>query len=100
MPKTLQSLNESIEKSGTAILKKRVEKLKKRLSHIGPGLLFDRTDRVLQKQQTKDGIGDIMTISEYEEAIAKQSRQIVESALRPLLDRIKDLNNHLLYEQQ
>jgi hypothetical protein len=100
MPKTLQSLNESIEKIGTAILKKRVEKLKKRLSHIGPGLLFDRTDRVLQKQQTKDGIGDIMTISEYEEAIAKQSRQIVESALRPLLDRIKDLNNHLLYEQQ
>jgi hypothetical protein len=51
---------------------------------------------VLQKQQTKEGIGDIMTISEYEEAIAKQCRQIVESALRPLLDRIKDLNNNLL----
>ena len=100
MPKTLQSLNENIEKIGTAILKKRAEKLKKRLSNIDPGLLFDRTDRVLQKQQTKDGIGDIMTIREYEEAIAKQSRQIVESVLRPLLDRIKDLNNQLLHEQQ
>ena len=96
MPKTLQSLNENIENIGTAILKKRVEKLKKSLSHIGPGLLFDRTDRVLQeqKQRTK-GSDDIMTISKYEREIAKQSRYIIESALKPFLDKIIDLNNHL-----
>jgi hypothetical protein len=99
MPKPLQSLNENIEKIGTVILKKRVEKLKKRLSHIGPGLLFDRTDRVLQEQGT-NGSDDIVTIRKYEKAIAKQSQSIIESALKPFLDKIKDLNNYLLPEQQ
>ena len=40
-----------------------------------------------------------MTISKYEGEIAKQSRQIIESALKPLLDKIEDLNNHT-YQQQ
>ena len=97
MPKTLESLNENIEKAGTTILKKQVEKLKKNLSDIGPGLLFDRTDKVLQERGTKRS-DDIMTIRKYEEAIAEQSQNIIESALKPFLDRIKDLNNQL-YEQ-
>jgi hypothetical protein len=99
MPKPLQLLNENIEKAGTAILKKRVEKLKKRLSHIGPGLLFDRTDLVLREQATNDN-DDIMTIRKYEEAIHRQSQNIIELALKPFLDKIKDLNNHVLHEQQ
>ena len=97
MPKTLESLNENMEKAGTTILKKQVEKLKKNLSDIGPGLLFDRTDKVLQERGTKRS-DDIMTIRKYEEAIAEQSQNIIESALKPFLDRIKDLNNQL-YEQ-
>jgi hypothetical protein len=41
-----------------------------------------------------------MTISKYEEAIAKQSRHIIESALKPFLDKIKDLNNQLALQQE
>jgi hypothetical protein len=99
MPKPVQLLNENIEKSGTSILKKRREKLRKRLSDISPGLLFDRTDKVLQEQRT-NGNDNIMTIGKYEEAIAKQSQNIIELALKPILDKIKDLNNHLLHEQK
>ena len=101
MPKPPQLLNENIVKIGTAIMKKRREKLGKSLSDIGPGLLFDRTDKVLQEQETKHGNNDdIMTISKYEKSIAEQSRHIIESneILKPFLDRIKDLNNRL-YEQ-
>ena len=41
-----------------------------------------------------------MTISKYEEAVAKQSRHIIESdeTSKPFLDKIEDLNNHL-YEE-
>jgi hypothetical protein len=97
MPKPLELLNENFKKMGTAILRKRQEKLRENLSDIGPGLLFDRTDRVLQeqKQKTKQSNDEIMTISKYEQEIAKQSRHIIESALKPFLDKIKDLNNHL-----
>jgi hypothetical protein len=98
MPKTLQLLNENIEKIGTTILKKHVEKLNNRLSNVGPGLLFDRTDKVLQEQATNGN--DVMTIGKYEQAIAKQAQNIIELALKPFLDKIKDLNNHLLHEQQ
>jgi hypothetical protein len=92
MPKPLQSLNENFERIGTAAFKKWREKLRKSLSDIGPGLLFDRTDRVLQEQDDS-----IMTISKYEEAIAEHCRHIIESdeTLGPFLDKIEDLNNHL-----
>jgi hypothetical protein len=101
MPKPLQLLNENIEKVGTAILKKRQEKLRKSLSNIGPGLLFDRTDRVLQEQETKQGNDDIMTISKYEKSIAEQSRHIIESneILKLFLVKIEDLNNQLELQQ-
>ncbi len=79
MPKALESLNENIEKVGTTILKKQREKLRKRVSHIGPGLLFDRTDRILQEQKTKKGKEEVMTISKYEEAITEQSQRIIKS---------------------
>lgn len=78
---------------GAVVLRKRQDKLRKNLSCIGPGLLFDRPERVLQ--ETKRGIEDdaTMTINKYEQEIAKQSRQIIESALKPFLDKIEDLNN-------
>jgi hypothetical protein len=97
MPKPLELLNENFKKMGTTILRKRQERLRENVSDIGPGLLFDRTDTVLQEQQqkTKHGNDDIMTISKYEQEIAKQSRHIIESALKPFLDKIIDLNNHL-----
>jgi ribosomal protein L34 len=63
MPRPLGFLNENFKKMGSAILRKRQEKLRENLSDIGPGLLFDRTDRVLQEQKTKQGIDDIMAIS-------------------------------------
>jgi hypothetical protein len=100
MPKSLESLNENIKKIGTAIFKKQREKLSENLSYIGPGLLFDRTDKVLQEQETKQDNDVIMTISKYEEVIAKQSRHIIESALKPFLDKIKDLNNQLALQQE
>jgi hypothetical protein len=74
MPKSLELLNENIEKIGTAIFKIQREWLSENLSNIGPGLLFDRTDKVLQEQGES-----IMTVNKYEEAIAEQSRRIIES---------------------
>jgi hypothetical protein len=62
MPKYLESLTEEIKEKGIAILKQRREKLQERLSDIGPGFLFDRTDKVLLKK----GDDDIMTISKYD----------------------------------
>jgi hypothetical protein len=96
IPKPLELLNENFKKIGAAILGKRLQKLRDSLSNIGPGLLFDRTDKVLQEQ------GDtIMTIGKYEEAIAEQCRRIIESneTLRSLLSNIEDLNNRLIEEQ-
>ena len=61
--------------------------------------MFDRTDMVLREQATNDN-EDIMTIRKYEEAIQRQSQNIIELALKPSLDKIKDLNNQLLHEQQ
>ena len=84
---------------GYAILRKRRKKLRENLSDIGPGLLFDRTDQVLQERRRGKEGSATMTISKYEGEIAKQSRQIIESALKPLLDKIEDLNNHT-YQQQ
>jgi hypothetical protein len=97
-PKALQSLNETFEKIGTATLKVPREKLRDKLSDIGPGLLFDRTDKALQERRLKTGKGDtIMTIAKYEEAITEQSQRIIESdeTLKPFLDKIKDLDNDL-----
>ena len=97
-PRTLESLNETVEKIGTAKLKERREELRDKLSDIGPGFLFDRTDKVLTEQQLKTGKGGpIMTIAKYEEAITEQSQCIIESdeILKPLLDKIKDLDNDL-----
>jgi hypothetical protein len=98
MPKSLESLNENIEKIGTAIFKKQRYKLSENLSDIGPGLLFDRTDKVLQEQEeTKKDKEEVMTISKYEKSIAQQSQGIIESneILKPFLDKIEDLDNHL-----
>jgi hypothetical protein len=43
-----------------------------------------------------------MTISKYEEVIAKQSRHIIESnkILEPFLDKIEDLDNYLQEQQR
>jgi hypothetical protein len=102
MPEPLELLNENFEKIGTDIFKNRRDKLRKSLSDIGPGLLFDRTDKVLQEQETKQGNNGIMTISKYEEVIAKQSRHIIESnkILEPFLDKIEDLDNYLQEQQR
>ena len=99
-----------MEKFGTDILEKRRDKLIENLSDIGPGLLFDRTDKVLQEQQEakigneERGFNDnsIMTISKYEAEIAQQSQHIVESnkTLKPFIDKIEDLNNQLVLELQ
>jgi len=95
-------LNEEFKKIGTAILKKRLDKLSKNLSDISPGLLFDRTDKVLKEQGTKQDNDVIMTISKYEEEITKQSRHIIESneTSKSFLDKIRDLNNQLTLQQE
>jgi hypothetical protein len=89
MPKCLESLNDKVKEKGIAILKQRREKLQDRLSDIGPGFLFDRTDRALLNKGD-----DIMTISKYEQTLADQSRHIIESdgTMKPILDKIEDLD--------
>ena len=91
MPKCLESLNDKVKEKGIAILKKPREKLQERLSDIGPGFLFDRTDKVLLKKGDDD---DIMTISKYEQRLAEHSRHIIESdeIMKPILDKIEDLD--------
>ena len=69
------SLTEEIKEKGIAILRQHRKKLQDRLSDIGPGFLFDRTDKVLLKK----GDDEIMTISKYEQTLADQSRHIIES---------------------
>jgi hypothetical protein len=92
MPKCLESLNDKVKEKGIAILKRRCEKLQERLSDIGPGFLFDRTDNVLLKKGE-----DIMTISKYEQTLADQSRHNIESdeIMKQILDKIEDLDNEL-----
>jgi hypothetical protein len=82
MPKCLESLNEKVKEKGIAILNERCLKLQDRLSDIGPGFLFDRTDRALLKKH-----GNIMTISKYEQTLTDQSRHIIESdeIMKPIL---------------
>ena len=102
-PKALESLNETVEKIGTAKLKGQREKLRDKLSDIGRGFLFDRTDKVLQEQQLKTGKGEpIMTIAKYEEAIVDQSQRIIESdeILKPFLEAIEDLDNQLQHDDE
>jgi hypothetical protein len=91
MPKCLESLNDKVKEKGIAILKKPREKLQERLSDIGPGFLFDRSDKVLLKKGDDD---DIMTISKYEQRLAEHSRHIIESIeiMKPILDKIEDLD--------
>jgi hypothetical protein len=90
IPECLESLNDKVKEKGIAILKQGREKLQDRLSDIGPGFLFDKTNVVL-----KDSAEDIMmmTIPKYEETLIEHSRQIIESdkSIRPLLDKIEDL---------
>lgn len=103
MPKPLESLNENIEKIGIAIFKKQRDKLIESLSDIGPGLLFDRTDKVLQEQEeSKKGKEEVMTISKYEKSIAEQCRNIIESneILKLFLAKIEDLDNYLQEQQR
>jgi hypothetical protein len=92
MPKCLEYLTEEIKEKGIAILKQHREKLQERLSDIGPGFLFDRTDKVLLKKGDDD---DSMTISKYEQTLADQLRHIIESdkTMKPSLDKICDLAN-------
>jgi hypothetical protein len=97
-PRALESLNETVEQIGIAKLRKPREELRDKLSGIGPGFLFDRTDKVLQEHRLKTGQGDgIMTIAKYEEAIVDQSRRVIESdeILKPFLEKIEDLNHQL-----
>ena len=93
MPKCLQSLNEKVKEKGIAVLKERRLKLQDCLSDIGPGFLFDRTDRALLKKRENN----IMTISKYEQTLTDQSRHIIESdeIMKPILDKIEDLDNDL-----
>lgn len=88
MPGCLESLNDRIKERGIAVFKKRRAELQNILSDIGPGFLFDRTDRVLLEQT-----GDIMTIDKYEESLIDHSRHIIESDknMKPYLDKIDDL---------
>jgi hypothetical protein len=81
------SLTEEIKEKGIAILRQHRKKLQDRLSDIGPGFLFDRTDKVLLKK----GDDEIMTISKYEQ------RHIIESngTMKPILDKIEDLDSEL-----
>ncbi len=102
-PKALELLNETVEKIGTAKLNKQREELRNKLSDIGPGFLFDRTDKVLQEQRLKTGKGEpIMTIAKYEEVIVDQSRRIIESdeILKPFLEEIEDLDNQLQQDDE
>jgi hypothetical protein len=94
IPKCLESLNEKVKDKGIAILRERRKKLQERLSDIGPGFLFDRTDEALVKKGDND---DIITISKYEQTLADQSRHIIESheIIKPILDKIEDLDNEL-----
>ena len=93
MPKCLESLNQKVKEKGIAVLKERRLKLQERLSDIGPGFLFDRTDRALLKKCKNN----TMTISKYEQTLTDQSRHIIESdeIMKPILDKIKDLGNDL-----
>ena len=77
-------------------LRNRRAELQKRLSKIGPGFLFDRTDRVLLERGS-----DIITIDKYEATLIDHSRHIIESdkRIRPLLDKIDDLTT-VLDEQE
>ena len=92
MPKCFESLTKKLAKMGSGILKEQRLKLQDRLSGIGPGFLFDRTDKVLLNKSD-----DIMTISKYEQTLADQSRHIIESdeIMKPILDKIEDLDNDL-----
>jgi len=93
MPKCLESLNEKVKEKGIAILKEQRLKLQNRLSDIGPGFLFDRTDRVLLKKR-----GKFMTISKYEQTLTDQSRHIIQSdeIMKTILDKIQDwITNYL-----
>jgi hypothetical protein len=96
IPECLESLNDKVKEKGIAILKQRRKKLKDRLSNIGPGFLFDRTNRVL-----KNSAEDI-TISMYEEMLIEHSKHIIESdnGIRPLLDKIEDLTGEELMHDQ
>jgi hypothetical protein len=94
MPKCLEYLTKEIKEKGIAILKPHRKKLQGRLSDIGPGFLFDRTDKVLLKKGNDD---DSMTISKYEQTLADHSRHIIESdeIMKQILDKIEDLDNQL-----
>ncbi|HEY7082505.1 MAG TPA: hypothetical protein VH500_22680 [Nitrososphaeraceae archaeon] len=96
MPKCLESLNKRIEEIGIEIFKKWREELQKLLSTVGPGFLFDRTDRMLLERDN-----DIMTIDNYEATLTDHSRHIIESdkRIKPLLDEI-DALNYVLEEQE
>jgi hypothetical protein len=93
MPKCLESLNQQVKEKGIAVLKQRRLKLQDRLSDIGPGFLFDRTDKALLKKRRNN----IMTISKYEQTLTDQSQHIIESdeIMKPILDKIEDLDNDL-----
>jgi hypothetical protein len=92
MPKCFESLTKKLEKIGSGILKEQRLKLQDHLSGIGPGFLFDRTDKVLLNKRD-----DIMTINKYEQTLAHQSRHIIESdeVMKQILHKIEDLNNQL-----
>jgi chaperonin cofactor prefoldin len=92
MPKHLESLNELIEERGIATLRKHNKKLQERLSNIGPGFLFDRTDNVLVEKSN-----DIMAINKYEQTLAEHCRHIIESneSMKSILNKIEDLNKEL-----
>jgi hypothetical protein len=92
MLKCLESLTKKIENIGSSIPKEQHLKLQDRLSGIGPGFLFDRTDKVLLNKSD-----DIMTINKYEQTLTDQSRHIIESdeVMKQILDKIEGLDSEL-----
>ena len=82
-PTCLEKLDDIVEVRGTSILETQRKGLRKRLSNIKNGFLFDRTNIILPEYN----------IDEYEEKIIEQSRKIVEnnSGMKTLLERIEDI---------
>lgn len=92
-PKVIDSVTDHLKQIGTSIVKDRREKVQARLSNIGPGFLFDRTNRVLLEQGKP-----VISIAEYEHRLTEHTRHIIESdkKLEPILQKIKELDDELL----
>ena len=92
-PTPLDSFTDHFKQVGTCIVKDRREKVQARLSNIGPGFLFDKTNKVLSEKGKP-----VISISEYEHRLTDHTRHIIESdkKLQPILQKVKELDDDLL----